>query len=59
MFAALFYIVIGWILLSLAVGVIKYLKAEYPTYKTAQHAAVDMLLLPYHTAKMLYESFKK
>lgn len=59
MFAALFYIVIGWIVLSFGVGVIKYLKEDYPSYKTAQTATVDMLLLPYNTVKMVYEMFKK
>lgn len=59
MFAALFYIVIGWIVLSFAVGVYKYLSTPNPKSDLALNATVHMLKLPYATVKALYELYKK
>lgn len=55
MFAILFYIVIGWIVLSFVVGVCKYLKMDYPTFNDAHEATVHMLKLPYIVVKSLFQ----
>lgn len=59
MFAVLFYIVIGWVLLSLGAGAYKYLTAAVPKSDLALNTTVLMLKLPYATVKALYELYKK
>ena len=53
MFALLFYIVIGWILVSLGVGVHASVVKGKST-DLAISAAAHTLLLPYHVVKKLF-----
>lgn len=59
MFAVLYYIVIGWVLLSLGAGAYKYLTTDHPRNDLALNTTVHMLKLPYATVKALYELYKK